>query len=310
MAFPPPPDMPVAATMKALRFHARQDLRIDTIAVPAIGPGQVRLVPKFCGICGSDLHEYLDGPIMMPAADCAHPISKESLPLTMGHEFSGVVEEVGEGVRDIHPGDRVCVLPLMFDGDCDACVRGIVNCCDKRGVVGVSGWGGGLSESVVLPASCIKKLPDSISLEVGALVEPLAVGWHAVDASPLAPGDTALVLGAGPIGLAVVQALLGRGCARIIVSEVSTKRRAFAREFGAHDVVNPAEEDLAARVLEITGGKGADIAYDAAGVAVAVGQALDSLRVRATLVNIAVWGRELPVPMNKISFREIRYTGV
>lgn len=310
MAFPPPSEMPAAATMKAVRFHNRKDIRIDTIPVPPVGPGQVRLAPKFCGICGSDLHEYLDGPILTPTPDRPHPISKEAMPLTMGHEFAGVVEEVGPGITSISPGDRVCVLPLMYDGSCKPCTRGVVNCCDNRGVVGVSGWGGGLAESVVLPESCIKKLPDNISLEVGALVEPLAVGWHAVDFSPFAPGDTALVLGAGPIGLAVMQALVGKGCQRIIVSEVSRKRSEFALEFGAHYAVNPVKENLAARVAEITGGHMADIGYDAAGVAVAVGQAFDSLKVRATLVNIAVWGRDLPIPMNKISFREIRYTGV
>lgn len=313
MAFPPPSDMPAAATMRALRFHNRKDIRIDTVPVPSVGPGQVRIVPKFCGICGSDLHEYLDGPILMPPAERTHPVSKEGLPLTMGHEFSGVVAEIGEGITDVSVGDRVCVLPLMYDGDCRACARGLVNCCDNRGVVGVSGWGGGLSESVVLPAACVKRLPDGIPLEVGALVEPLAVGWHAVDCSaPTPAGDlsTALVLGAGPIGLAVVQALAGRGCARIIVSEVSARRREFALTFGAHHVVDPARESLAARVAEITGGNMADIAYDAAGVAAAVGQALDSLKARGTLVNIAVWARDLPVPMNKISFREIRYTGV
>lgn len=310
MAFPPLSDMPAAATMKALRFHGRKDIRIDTVPVPTVGPGQVRLAPKFCGICGSDLHEYLDGPILMPTPDRPHPISKEGLPLTMGHEFAGVVQEVGEGVADVCAGDRVCVLPLMYDGDCGACARGIVNCCDNRGVVGVSGWGGGLSEGVVLPAACVKKLPDSMPLEVGALVEPLAVGWHAVDCSPFRVGDTALVLGAGPIGLAVVQALVGKGCGRIIVSEVSTRRSEFALAFGAHYAINPAKESMVARVAEITCGDMADIAYDAAGVAVAVGQAFDSLKVRATLVNIAVWGRDLPVPMNKISFREIRYTGV
>lgn len=302
--------MPAAATMKALRYHDRKDIRIDTVPVPPLGPGQVRLKPRFCGICGSDLHEYLDGPILMPEPERPHPISKETLPLTMGHEFSGVVEETGAGVSGVRPGDRVCVLPLMYDGSCGACVRGIVNCCDSRGVVGVSGWGGGLSESVVLPERCVKKLPDNVPLEVGALVEPLAVGWHAVDCSPFQPGDTALVLGAGPIGLAVVQALVGKGCERIIVSEVSSKRSEFALEFGATHAINPAKENMPARVSEITGGNMADIAYDAAGVAMAVGQAFDAMKVRATLVNIAIWGKDLPVPMNKISFREIRYTGV
>lgn len=297
-------------TMKALRFHGQRDIRLDEIVVPPVTAGKVKIAPKLCGICGTDLHEYLGGANLIPKPGKPHPITKESYPITLGHEFSGVVEEVGEGVTSVKVGDRVCVQPIIYDGSCRSCVRGLVNCCDQNGFVGLSGWGGGLAESSVVPESCVKKLPDNVSFELGALVEPLAVGWHAVDISPYREGDTALVLGGGPIGLAVIQVLISRGCTNIIVSEVSSKRREFAAEFGAHHTIDPTKEDIVARVKELTGGLGADVAFDAAGVQIAVDTAFESLRARGTLVNIAVWEKRATLAMNELVFRERSYLGV
>lgn len=297
-------------TMKAVRFHGQRDIRLDEVPVPALTAGKVRIAPKFCGICGTDLHEYMSGANLIPKPDHPHPITGETLPLTLGHEFSGIVEEVGEGVDDMKKGDRVCVQPIIYDGDCRSCKRGLVNCCDNNGFVGLSGWGGGLCESTVVPRSCVKKLPDNVSLEVGALVEPLSVGWHSVDISPFKSGDSALILGGGPIGLAVIQALKSRGCSNIIVSEVSGKRREFATQFGAHATIDPINEDVVDRVLSLTGGLGVDVAYDAAGVQPAVDTAFLSLKARGTLVNIAVWDKRATLQMNELVFRERGYMGV
>ncbi|KAH0834361.1 hypothetical protein AYO21_04196 [Fonsecaea monophora] len=296
--------------MNAVRFYGQRDIRLDQIPVPAVKPGQVKIAPKFCGICGSDLHEYLGGANLIPQEGHPHPITGETLPLTLGHEFSGVVEEVGEGVEKVKPGDRVCVQPTIYDGSCRACKRGLVNCCDKNGFVGLSGWGGGLCEHMVVPESCVKPLPDNIPLEVGALIEPLAVGWHAVDISPYKDGDSVLVLGGGPIGLAVVQALVGRGCKNIIVSEVSGRRREFAKQFGAHHVIDPVKADVVEEVEKLTGGEGADVGFDAAGVQVAVDTAFKAIKARGTLVNIAVWEKRATLQMNDIVFRERGYMGV
>ena len=162
--------------MNAVRFHGQRDVRLESIPIPTCGKGQVKIAPKFCGICGTDLHEYLGGANLIPTPGHPHPITGETLPLTLGHEFSGIVDEVGADVTGIKKGDRVCVQPMIYDGDCRACVRRLVNCCDKNGFVGLSGWGGGMSEFLVVPAAAVKALPDNVSLELGALVEPLAVG--------------------------------------------------------------------------------------------------------------------------------------
>ena len=300
----------VSQTMKAVRYHGQKDIRLEDIPVPTLRPDSVRIAPKFCGICGTDVHEYLGGNNLIPKPGSPHAITGETSPLTLGHEFSGIVEEVGADVTTLRRGDRVCVQPIIYDNDCRSCKRGLVNCCDKNGFVGLSGWGGGLCETTVVPQSCVKKLPDNVPLEVGALVEPLSVGWHAIKISPYSEGDSAFVVGGGPIGLAVVQALIGRGCKNIILSEVSVTRRNFAKSFGAHHVLDPREQDVVAEVKRLTGGLGADVGFDAAGSQYAIDTAFESIKARGTLVNIAVWEKRAQINMNEIVFREKAYLGV
>ncbi|WPH04114.1 Hypothetical protein R9X50_00699900 [Acrodontium crateriforme] len=296
-------------TMQAVRFHGKQDIRLDQIPIPVCGAGQVKVKPAWCGICGSDLHEYLGGPNLCPSTT-PHPITGETVPLTFGHEFSGIVEEVGAGVDRVTVGERVCVQPIIYDGDCGACREGTPNCCYKNGFVGLSGWGGGLSEHLVVPEYAIVKVPDNVPLDVAALVEPLAVGWHAVNASPFKPTDTVLVLGGGPIGLAVIQALKARNAHKIIVSEISATRKRYAKDFGADVVLDPTKDDIVARVREEADGQGVHVVFDAAGVQAGLDQAIQSLRARGTHVNIAIWEKRCSFSPNDLVFKERRYMGV
>lgn len=141
-------------------------------------------------------------------------------------------------------------------------------------------------------------------------MEPLAVAWHAVNISPFKKGDSVLILGAGPIGLAVIQALKARGAEKIIVSEMSPRRREFAKQFGAHYVLDPSKDDVAARVKEICDGRGANVAFDAAGVQAGLDQAVQAIRARGTLVNIAIWEKTATITPNLWCFREKKYMGV
>lgn len=298
------------STMNAVRFYGQRDIRLDKVPLPPpVQPGWVRVSPKFCGICGTDLHEYLGGANLIPTPGHPHPLTGETLPLTIGHEFSGVVEEVGEGVTHVKPGDKVCIQPTLWCNGCRSCKRDLVNCCDSNGFLGLSGWGGGMSESTNAPAAAVKPLPDNISLEVGALIEPLAVGWHSVSISPYKEGDSALVLGGGPIGLSAIQALVSKGCKNIIVCEVAKRRREFATQFGAHHVIDPTVTDVVAEVEKLTGGLGADVGFDCAGVQIAVDSALKALKARGTLVNVAVWEKRASLNMNDMVFRERAYMG-
>ncbi|KAM0804478.1 hypothetical protein BDR22DRAFT_602578 [Usnea florida] len=292
--------------MKALRFHGQKDLRLDQVPIPQCGRGQVKVRPAYVGICGTDLHEYLGGANVMPTTP--HPITNEKIPLTLGHEFSGVVEEVGEGVYDIKVGAKVTIQPIIYDGTCGACREGIINCCDNFGWVGLSGWGGGLSEHVVIPRQAVFEIPDNVSIEVA--VEPLAVAWHAVNMSPFKKGDSVLILGGGPIGLAVVQVLRARGAEKIIVSEIAPRRKEFARQFGAHYVLDPSKDDIVASVKAICDKQGCNVAFDAAGVQSGLDQAIQAIRARGTLVNIAVWEKTATITPNWLCFRERKYMGV
>lgn len=167
-----------------------------------------------------------------------------------------------------------------------------------------------MCEYTIAPERSVKRLPDNIPLEIGALVEPLAVGWHAVDISPYKVGDSVLVLGGGPIGLAVVQALVGKKCQNIIVSEISSKRRQFADDFGAHHVIDPTACDMVEEVERLTAGEGADLCFDAAGVQPALDAAFKAIKARGTVVNIAVWPKRATLDMNDVVFRERAYMGV
>lgn len=143
-----------------------------------------------------------------------------------------------------------------------------------------------------------------------ALTEPLAVGWHAVNLSPYKDGDSVLILGGGPIGLAVLQALRARGCKQIIVSEISSMRKQFAKDFGAHIIIDPSKEDIVARCRELCDNKGVNVCFDAAGVQPAMEDAVRAVRARGTFVNIAIWEKQARINTNDFNFRERHYVGV
>jgi len=167
--------------------------------------------------------------------------------------------------------------------------------------------GGGLSGAVTVPASYVLPLPDNIPLDVAALVEPLAVGWHAVSQSPLKSDSNILILGGGPIGIAVIQALRARGCGQIMVSELSASRQRFARHFGAHVIFDPRKDDVVKKAQDLTGGEGVDIVFDCAGVAVGLETACKAMKVKGTVVNVAIWEKAVPFQPNDLVFREGKY---
>lgn len=274
--------------MKAAMYYGKEDIRVEEVEEPETRPGTVKIAPAFNGICGSDLHLYHDGPIPpAPSTDRPHPLSDETLPVVMGHEFSGVVEELGEGVDGLEVGDRVVVEPLMVDGTCPACLAGKYNLCEQMGFIGISGLGGGLSESIVVDRRWVHPVGD-LPLDQAALIEPLAVALHAVKHAGAEEGQTAVVGGAGPIGLLLAAVLKAKGL-RVIVSEMSTARREKARDTGVADVVvDPAKEDLAEVVRTDTEGRGADVAFDAAGVGAVVTQLLDVLGAGGRLEIVAI----------------------
>jgi threonine dehydrogenase-like Zn-dependent dehydrogenase len=268
----------------------------------------MQVAPSYVGICGTDLHEFLGGPTFAPVTP--HPLSRDTIPITLGHEFSGVISEVGPGVPRFEPGQHVVVQPTLSCGRCSACICGAENVCEKGGFIGLSGGGGGLSDSVVVPQGSVLSLPEQIPLKIGALVEPLSVAWHAVSAAALVPDSTVLVLGGGPIGLAVVQCLVAMKTKKIIMSELSKTRQRFARKFGAHHVLDPKTYDLVAVSRELSGQGGPDVVFDCAGVPASLVTACQAVKPRGTVVNVAIWEEEVPFQPNMLVFKEANYTAV
>ena len=293
--------------MKAARWHGVKDIRVEDIADPQPGKGDVKVKVAWTGICGSDLHEYLAGPIFVPV-DEDHPLSHDKAPITMGHEFSGVVTELGEGVTDLAVGDRVAIEPIFSCDDCAACRAGLYNLCDKLGFVGLSGGHGGFAAYSVVPARMAHKIPDELSIDQGALVEPAAVAVHAVRISQINVGDKAAVFGAGPIGLLVVEALRAAGASEIHVVEPSETRRAKALDLGATSAIDPGDTDPVQAILAATG-IGVDVAFEVTGVAPVLPQAIDSTRYEGQTLVVSIWEGEASFQPNTVVLRERQIKG-
>jgi (R,R)-butanediol dehydrogenase/meso-butanediol dehydrogenase/diacetyl reductase len=292
--------------MKAARFYGPGDIRIDDIPEPKTRPGTVEV--EWCGICGTDLHEYLERPFFAPTADAPHPLTGEAVPITLGHEFAGVVHDLGDGVDDVHVGDRVVVEPYIICGHCDACTQGRYNVCQSGRFRRPVGFRGRVLAVRRRGASLVHPLGD-LGTDVGALVEPLAIAHHAVRLSGAKPNHSALVFAAGRIGLVTTAALRACGVEQIIVVELADVRKQMAPIAGADHVFDPRTSDVVSEVLELTKGRGADVSFECAGIDAILKAAIQSTRVGGTCVNVAIWGHEASVAMNDLVFREVKLLG-
>jgi (R,R)-butanediol dehydrogenase/meso-butanediol dehydrogenase/diacetyl reductase len=259
--------------MRAARYYGSDDVRIEDVSEPAAGDGEVKIEVAYAGICGTDIHEYVAGPINTPEEP--HPVTGETVPITLGHELSGTVREVGAGVEGLAAGDRVAVNPTLPCMDCRYCHEGKHNVCRDLGFIGLSGNGGGLAEYVTVPARNAVPLPEGVSLVQGALAEPFTVCLHAADRSPLGAGDAVAVFGAGPVGLCMTQVARAAGAKRVFVSEPRAGRRERAETFGADVTIDPTALDPVEEIREQTG-EGVDVAFEVAGVGPSHGQAIRS----------------------------------
>jgi (R,R)-butanediol dehydrogenase/meso-butanediol dehydrogenase/diacetyl reductase len=266
--------------LSAVWYQAR-DIRIERRARPALGAGEVRLRVTLCGICGSDMHEYLDGPHAIPVG-AAHALSGTAAPIVLGHEFSGVILEAGSGC-DLAIGQRVAVEPEYRCGACSACRRGDYNLCAHMGFAGLMGHGG-MAEEAVVPRYMLHPLPDQVTDRQAAVLEPAAVALHALRRSRLMAGESVAVVGAGPIGLLLVQFAATAGARRIVVSDISDARLARARLLGATETVNTSAHDLPSTAA------GVDVAFEAVGIQAALDDAIGSVRKGGRVVLVGLFG--------------------
>lgn len=292
--------------MKAARWHGVKDIRVEDTPEPKPGKGEVKVKVAWTGICGSDLHEYLAGPIFVPV-DEDHPLSHDKAPITMGHEYCGTVLELGDGVTDLAVGDRVAIEPIFACGECAACLEGKYNLCDSLGFVGLSGGHGGFATYSVVPARMVHKMPQGLSMEQGALVEPAAVALHAVRLSKIKAGDKAAVFGAGPIGLLVVESLRVAGASEIHVVEPSEVRRQKALDLGATSATDPTAMDAVAEVREATGG--VHVAFEVTGVPQVLPQCIDATRHEGQVLVVSIWEQEASFQPNTVVLKERQLKG-
>jgi (R,R)-butanediol dehydrogenase/meso-butanediol dehydrogenase/diacetyl reductase len=263
--------------MRAVRWHARGDVRVEEVPPPPPpGPGDVQLQVSWCGICGTDLEEWLSGPVFIPVA-VPHPVTGRRAPLVLGHEFAGVVVAVGAGVTGLWPGQRVAADTIVSCGSCRWCWHGEVTRCPGLGALGLHG-DGGLAQLCNAPARMCLPVPDAVADDAAALAEPLAVAVRALRRGGLQPGERVAVVGAGAVGLMAAQAAAAFGAQDVAVIEPLPARRALATRLGADRVVPPGD----AATLE------ADVAVECAGRPGAVQTAVQALRSggRAVLLGI------------------------
>ena len=293
--------------MQTATWHGQRDIRVEEKEVANVERNDVRVEVDTCEICGSDLHEYTAGPIFIPEGE-PHAVSGEKAPITMGHEFSGVVDEVGDGVTDLNEGDSVAINPILYCGECRQCRQGNYHICDSGGFIGLSGGGGGFAESVVVSAEKAVPLREDVPLEHGALVEPLSVGLHAVRRSGIQAGDAVAIFGSGPIGLSVIQCARAAGAGQIFVSEPRAARRERAADSGADHLIDPTEVDATDEIHAATDG-GVDAAFEVAGIEPTFNAALESSRPSGTITVVSIWEEKTSIPPNTLVLGERTLTG-
>ena len=284
--------------MKGAVYYGPRDIRIESVADPEPGPGEVLIEVARNGICGSDLHTYVGAK--------AGGATMHVPGVVLGHEFSGIVRALGPGVDDLPVGTAVAVAPIEYCGQCYACEHGWPNMCRKLAIYG--GYRrplhGGLAPYVAVSRRSVFEVPAGLDVNTAALAEPVAVAVHAVRRAPVTFGASVMVLGAGPIGLAVLQSVLAAGASTVIVSEVSAALRAAALQFGARVAVDPTVDNLRQVVRDLSP-NGLDLVFDTTAVHAAINSGIAALRPRGTLVSVAGWQDQAHLDMGVAMAKEI-----
>jgi (R,R)-butanediol dehydrogenase/meso-butanediol dehydrogenase/diacetyl reductase len=294
--------------VKALRLLGLRQLEVTEVQAPSEpGPGEVVLRNQLCGICGTDLHEYADGPRLVTAEP--HALTGAQLPQILGHEFSGEVVAVGADVTAVRVGERVCVMPLFFCGTCPACLAGRQQICTRLGAVGYNWPWGGMGEYATVAEHQVARLPDSMTDAQGALVEPTAVAIHAVSSAPVRPGDAVLVTGGGPIGQLVALSCLAAGAGTVYASEPNDARRASAARLGLTRVIDPSAGDGMAQLREDVP-DGVDVAIECAGNGAALEACIGAVRPGATIVQTGLHPKPVQVDPQQLTSRDLTIKGV
>jgi len=280
---------------RAAYMTAVKKMEIREIPLPEVGADEIVLKVEYVGVCGSDAHFFESGERKGKAFD---------LPFVLGHECAGTVTQVGANVKHLAVGDRVCFEPQITCGTCSYCRSGHYNMCPDVRFPSVPPYDGMLRDYVAIPAHLAYLLPENVSTMEGALIEPLAVGLSAAERGDVSLGQTVVILGAGCIGLVTMMACKARGASKVILCDLFPKRLEKALEMGADEVINAKETDVAARVMELTGGVGADVVFETAGNSRTAAQTSDLVKRCGVVVMVGNINGETPYRFMDLMYKE------
>lgn len=287
--------------MKALVLKEYKNLSYEHVQQPSYGADDLFVRVKACAICGSDV-QGIDG-----------STGRRKPPIIMGHEAAGVVEAVGKGVKGFKVGDRITFDSTIFCGECFFCRKGQINLCDNRRVLGVScdeyHQNGAFAEYVTIPYRIAHHVPDGVSFEQAAMVEPVSIALHAVSLCPISANDTALVVGAGMIGLFIIQILRIVGCGQIIAVDIDPNKFELARKLGATTCLESDRDDLMQRILHLTNGRGADVGFEVVGITPTIQTAVQGVRKGGSLVLVGNLKPQVDLPLQSVVTRQLSVYG-
>ncbi len=281
--------------MKAAFWYGHRDIRVLETKEPEVGPGSVKVKVAWAGICGTDRHEY-NGPIFIPV-NKPNRLTGRVAPIILGHEFTGKIVELGEGVMDWKVGDRVTASGNLVCGKCEWCQSGRLNLCERLAFNGI-GQDGCFAEYITVPAYQLFKVPDNVSLEKAVLTEPLACGAHSTRLIGDIAGKDVVVIGPGIIGISCVIAARHSGVGRILVAGVGSANEAIVRQFGADDYVDVVKADLFDFVRNWTRGRMAEVVYECVGFEQTLVNAINVSRNAARIMIMGVYEKPPQIPIN------------
>ncbi|MDR0655029.1 MAG: alcohol dehydrogenase catalytic domain-containing protein [Treponema sp.] len=285
--------------MRAAFIEKPYDMKFINTPEPVIEkPDDIKIMIKFTGICGSEIHAYKG----------THPTRLP--PIISGHESSGIITEVGKAVKKFKPGDRVIVIPQKSCGICKDCIRGDENLCSEKAVLGTIKWQGSFGEYIIAPERTVLNIPDNISLEEGALAEPLSVAAHAVRISNVHLGTTVFIQGCGPIGIAILAMCRFAGAEKIIMSDISQYNMDIAKQIGANVVIYAKNQNIIDEISAITSGEGAEVVFIAVGNSETLNEAVQCTKNHGQIIEVAHFGnKDTPFNIKNFRWKEVSLLG-
>jgi L-iditol 2-dehydrogenase len=287
--------------LKALIYTKPYCLEYSDFPDPVVGDNDVLIRVKACGICGSDVQGFTG------------KTGRRIPPLIMGHEAAGIVENIGKNIKDFERGDRVCFDSTVYCNRCEPCQKGYYNRCENRQVLGVSTPDfkrhGAFAEYVAVPWWIASKIPDHLSFTHASLLEPTSIGMHAANRAPISANDTIVIIGAGTIGLFILQASRLRGAGKVFVSDINEFRLDAAKKLGADVVVNPVKSDLIETIFKETKNKGADVTFEAVGYAKTFQDAISVTKTGGHLIAVGNLEKTAEFNLQQFVARELTFRG-